>query len=49
MAHFELNGGSIYKVRGSTNQSDTALSTTETCLICHGEGRIADIKEVHSH
>ena len=49
MSHFELSGGSIYKVRGSTDTKETALSTVETCLICHGEGKIADIKEVHSH
>ncbi|HUM13088.1 MAG TPA: OmcA/MtrC family decaheme c-type cytochrome [Myxococcaceae bacterium] len=43
MAHFEINGGSIYKARS------TALNTTETCIVCHGPDRIADIKEVHSH
>ena len=43
MAHFELNGGSIYTARS------TALNTIETCIICHGSGRIADIAEVHSH
>jgi OmcA/MtrC family decaheme c-type cytochrome len=43
MAHFDLNGGSIYKTRSE------ALNTVETCIICHGSGRIADIKEVHSH
>ena len=42
MAHFELNGGSIY------NPRSTALTTTETCLICHGNGKIADIASVHS-
>ncbi len=42
MAHFELNGGSIYETRTK------GLSNIETCLICHGPGRIADIKEVHS-
>ena len=47
LAHFELNGGSIYKTRGTTNTPNTALSTVETCIICHGEGRIADIAEVH--
>jgi OmcA/MtrC family decaheme c-type cytochrome len=48
LAHFELNGGSIYAPRGTTNTSGTALSTVETCIICHGEGRIADIAVVHS-
>ena len=41
-AHFEINGGAIYKPRGA------ALAKTETCLICHGTGRIADIKASHS-
>ncbi len=43
MAHFDLNGGSIYKARTA------ALNQPETCLICHGPGKIADIQEVHSH
>ncbi len=47
LAHFELNGGSIYKPRGTTNTPNTALSAVETCIICHGEGKIADIAEVH--
>jgi OmcA/MtrC family decaheme c-type cytochrome len=42
MAHIELNGGSIYQPRS------TALNSTETCLICHGTGRIADIQAVHA-
>jgi OmcA/MtrC family decaheme c-type cytochrome len=41
-AHFEINGGSIYKPRSE------ALAKTETCLVCHGPGRIADIKASHS-
>jgi OmcA/MtrC family decaheme c-type cytochrome len=41
-AHFEINGGSIYKQRSE------ALAKTETCLVCHGPGRIADIKASHS-
>jgi len=41
-AHFELNGGSIYTPRS------TALNTTETCMVCHGTGRIADIAVVHA-
>ena len=41
-AHIELNGGSIYMPRS------TALGTLETCLICHGTGRVADIKVVHA-
>jgi OmcA/MtrC family decaheme c-type cytochrome len=41
-AHMEANGGSIYAARSS------ALATTETCLVCHGNGRIADIKVMHA-
>jgi len=41
-AHFDLNGGSIYMPRSQ------ALNQTETCLICHGTDRIADIAVVHS-
>ena len=47
LAHFQLNGGSIYKTRGTTNTPNTALSTVETCIICHGAGKIADIEMVH--
>jgi len=41
MAHFNLMGGSIYQPRS------TALTQTETCLICHGTGSIADIAQKH--
>ena len=40
--HMEINGASIYAPRS------VALSTTETCLICHDTGRIADIKVMHA-
>ncbi len=42
VAHFQINGGSIYAPRS------LALGTTETCMVCHGSGRIADIKLVHA-
>jgi OmcA/MtrC family decaheme c-type cytochrome len=42
MAHFQLNGGAIYQPRSQ------AVKQTETCLICHGPGAIADIDKVHS-
>ncbi len=41
-AHYRINGGSIYAPRS------TALGTTETCSVCHGTGRVADIKASHS-
>jgi Cytochrome c7 and related cytochrome c len=41
--HMEINGGSIYA------QRSTALAALpETCLVCHGTGRIADIKVMHA-
>jgi OmcA/MtrC family decaheme c-type cytochrome len=41
-SHMEINGGSIYAPRS------TALATTETCMVCHATGRIADIKVMHA-
>jgi OmcA/MtrC family decaheme c-type cytochrome len=42
IAHYKINGGAFYTARS------TAISgTNETCLICHGTGRIADIKAMH--
>jgi OmcA/MtrC family decaheme c-type cytochrome len=41
-AHIEINGGSIYAVRS------VALAKTETCMVCHDTGRIADIKVMHA-
>jgi OmcA/MtrC family decaheme c-type cytochrome len=41
-AHMQLNGGSIYEPRS------TALAKTESCMICHGPGKIADIKVMHA-
>jgi hypothetical protein len=37
----EQNGGTIYGLRGA------ATGGTELCLICHGPGRVAAIKDVH--
>ena len=42
IAHFTINGGSFYVPRS------TALGTTETCMVCHGADRIADIKVMHA-
>jgi OmcA/MtrC family decaheme c-type cytochrome len=41
-AHMETNGGSIYKPRAE------ALARPEQCMICHGPGKLADIKAVHA-
>ncbi|MBK7857868.1 MAG: OmcA/MtrC family decaheme c-type cytochrome [Archangiaceae bacterium] len=40
--HMEANGASIYAPRS------VAAVQTEQCMICHGPGRLAGIKEVHS-
>ncbi|MEI6801892.1 MAG: OmcA/MtrC family decaheme c-type cytochrome [Burkholderiales bacterium] len=42
VSHMRVNGGSIYAPRA------TALATTEQCLVCHGTGRLADIKVMHA-
>ena len=42
-AHIQTNGGLDLNAARST-----ALATTETCMICHDTGRIADIKVMHS-
>lgn len=39
--HITSNGGSIYEARS------TATLKTETCLICHGKGRVADVAVIH--
>lgn len=39
--HMESNGGSIYAARTA------ALAKPEQCMICHGTGRVADIKTMH--
>ena len=41
-SHYAINGGSIYAPRA------TALATNETCLVCHGPGRIAAIADSHA-
>jgi OmcA/MtrC family decaheme c-type cytochrome len=42
VAHMRTNGGSIYAARA------VALATTESCLVCHGSGKVADIRVVHT-
>ena len=43
-AHMELNGGVFFGVKG---QMAPRSSETETCMICHGPGRIADTAAAH--
>ena len=42
IAHIKGNTGSFYAPRSA------ALGVTETCLVCHGTGRTADIAVMHS-
>jgi OmcA/MtrC family decaheme c-type cytochrome len=41
MAHMAQNGGSFYATRAE------AAAETETCLLCHGSGKLADIADMH--
>lgn len=40
-AHMEGNGGSFYDSRSA------AVTRSEQCLVCHGSGKVADIKVMH--
>jgi OmcA/MtrC family decaheme c-type cytochrome len=40
--HMQMNGGTFYGARS------TYLTTPEQCLICHGQGKIAAIGDVHN-
>ena len=42
ISHMKGNSGSFYQARSA------ALGTSETCLVCHGTGRTADIAVMHS-
>jgi OmcA/MtrC family decaheme c-type cytochrome len=43
ISHFKINGAAFYQARG------TAITgTNETCLVCHGSGRVADIAVMHA-
>jgi OmcA/MtrC family decaheme c-type cytochrome len=41
IAHMTGNGGAFYEAR------TTALAKVEQCMICHGNGKTADIRAVH--
>jgi hypothetical protein len=43
ISHYQINGASFYQAR-----STAITGTNETCLICHGTDRIADIAVMHS-
>jgi len=40
--HMQREGASIYAPRS------TALATSEQCMLCHGAGKIAAIKDMHA-
>jgi OmcA/MtrC family decaheme c-type cytochrome len=42
ISHIKSNTGSFYQTRSA------ALGTSESCLVCHGTGKTADIAVVHS-
>jgi OmcA/MtrC family decaheme c-type cytochrome len=43
VSHYKINGAAFYAPR-----STAITGTNETCLVCHGSGRIADISVMHS-
>lgn len=43
-SHMELNGGAIGWERGDV----VAEEPVESCIVCHGEGKIADVEAAHS-
>ncbi|GAB3768069.1 hypothetical protein GCM10028796_30970 [Ramlibacter monticola] len=51
VGHIQGNGGTLYKQASSVAVgADRAkgFAVTETCLVCHGTGRAADIKAMHA-
>ena len=40
-SHMESNGGSLYAPRS------TALAKGEQCMLCHANGKVADIQRLH--
>jgi OmcA/MtrC family decaheme c-type cytochrome len=43
ISHFKINGAAFYQPR-----STAITGTNETCLVCHGTGRVADIAVMHA-
>jgi OmcA/MtrC family decaheme c-type cytochrome len=53
VSHIQVNGGTLYQPVSSVSVSGTAdrskgFAKVEQCMVCHGPGRTADIKEVHA-
>lgn len=54
LAHIQGNGGILYQPVSKVSVSGTSdrslgFSKVETCMVCHGPGRVADIKAVHAN
>jgi OmcA/MtrC family decaheme c-type cytochrome len=52
LAHMQQNGGKLYEDVSKVSVSGTGDRTkgfinNETCMVCHGAGKIAPIKDVH--
>jgi OmcA/MtrC family decaheme c-type cytochrome len=45
--HMHQNGGAIYEARSTVSDARKALVNSETCLACHGAGKLADAAAVH--
>jgi hypothetical protein len=51
-AHIVGNGGSLQVLRSSVTTAVAGVTTVpivqnEQCLICHGNGKVADIRAMH--
>jgi OmcA/MtrC family decaheme c-type cytochrome len=51
VSHMTLNGGAFDAIQqpDGTLISQSAGTVIEACDVCHGEGRIADVGEIHAH
>ncbi len=45
--HMEGYGGFIYRARNYPGVAAAMASNTETCLVCHGAGKVADAAIIH--
>ena len=51
-AHFRGNGGSLAVPRSTVTTAVAGVTTVpiaqnEQCLLCHGDGKVADIRAMH--